>query len=515
MLQTEWPYIRIGILTHKRELITQAHDKLVSVWPEAKIGIACASVEKQIATEEPVVIGSIQTLIRRVDETSPFDIIIIDEAHRIPPINEKSMYQKFIKDMREYNREVRIIGCTATPYRLGHGYIFGTGCKPSNENLFEKLHYNINIRTLQDQGYLCEYIAKEAVDVRTDLKGVKVSGDYNQGQLGEMMSNVRHLGSAVKAVEDYASGRKRIVIFCVTIDHAERMVKKFIKAGIQAAYIHSKMPNAQRDMVLREFEQGRIRVVCNIGVLTEGWDSPAVDCILMCRPTKSPALYVQMVGRGLRPHPDKENVLILDLSSNCMYHGDPNNPRVTIGKDPNVGPRDPLKPCPNCDLLVPIATRECPECGHLFKEEAEDDNAAKKMQDVAWQRKPAPIVARIDEIRVEDYTSRAGNRMLKLAMKCKPDHSIMPIRVNHFWDFEAEASPRGQEHARKLWKSLVGSRPPDTVSEAVQREDELLVQLPPEIEVVKKNNWWNVTYWGVKPWNKKEDEHGVVDEIPF
>ena len=101
-------------------------------------------------------------------------------------------------------------------------------------------------------------------------------------------------------------------------------------------------------------------------------------CILLCRPTKSPGLYVQMVGRGLRPHPDKENVLILDLSSNCMYHGDPNNPRVKIGKDPAGIDIAPMKVCPNCDLVVPISTKECPECSHIFFEEAEDDDEAKK-----------------------------------------------------------------------------------------------------------------------------------------
>jgi len=516
-LLTEWPYIRIGILAHRRELITQNRDKLLSVWPDAPVGIACTSVTSQVITETPVVIGTIQTLVRRIEDTSPFEVIIIDEAHRIPPINLKSTYRKWVLAMREHNPNVRIIGCTATPFRLGHGYIFGKACKPRHDNLFPKLHYSIGIRALQKENYLCEYHAMEAEDVSDDLKNVRVSGDYNLGDLSNVMSRPVHLGSAVSAIQKYAEDRKRIIVFCCTIDHSEKLVTALKKENIVSAYIHSKMPIPQRDMILKEFEAGRIRVLCNIGVLTEGWDSPAVDCVLLCRPTKSTGLYVQMVGRGLRPHPDKKNVLILDLSSNCTYHGDPNNPSVKIANTTNYNKQAPTKICPECQTIHFLGVKECNVCGYVFIKEPEVDNGSKHMRDVSWIRHEAPIVVTVEHIEAQDYISQNGNRMLKVSMRCRRSGALIPVFVNHFFDFEGNGSDRGMIFSRRLWENLAGTDPPETVEEAKEREHELFYGIPARIEIRKKERWWNVEYWGIKAWNKAKEEklHGIPEELPF
>ena len=175
--------------------------------------------------------------------------------------------------MQKVNPDVRIIGFTATPFRLGHGYIFGSDCRKENKNLFEKLHYAINITDLQKDGYLCQYRGKETVNINNDLSTVKVSGDDNIGDLSDLMIRELHLGSAVKAVQDYAQDRKRIVVFCVTIEHAEKVKQAFTYAGFPSACVHSQMSLGLRDMVLNSFEKGTVQVMCNVGVLTEGWDS--------------------------------------------------------------------------------------------------------------------------------------------------------------------------------------------------------------------------------------------------
>ena len=174
-LLSHWPQIRIGILAHRRELIGQAHAKLLEEWPEAPIGIACASTGMRVDTDCPVVIGSVQTLVRRVEETAPFDLIIVDEAHRIPPVNKKSQYQSWLSAIKKSNSKLRILGCTATPFRLGHGYIYGNVCKPGNQNLFNSLDFHIGIRQLQKEGYLCDYRAKEAETIESELKSVRVN----------------------------------------------------------------------------------------------------------------------------------------------------------------------------------------------------------------------------------------------------------------------------------------------------------------------------------------------------
>jgi len=496
-LLSQWPKIRIGILAHRRELIGQAQDKLIKVWPQAPIGIACASTGVSVDTERPVVIGSIQTLVRRVEETEPFDIIIVDEAHRIPPMNKKSQYQIWLSAMKKYNPNVRVLGFTATPFRLGHGYIYGDIKKPENENLFQSLSYRIGIKKLQDLNYLTQYRAKEVVNIQSELKSVRVSGDFNIRDLSDVMSKQEHVGSAVSAVEKYAPDRKRIVVFCVTIDHAEKVKKAF---GGQAAAVHSKMPLAQRDMILRQFEAGRIRVLCNVGVLTEGWDSPAVDCVVMCRPTKSAALYVQMIGRGLRPHPDKTDVLILDLSSNCSVHGDPDSPHVPI---PNRnGNSDPIfKCCPQCFELNPVGAKICKSCGYEWPVEVKEQNGTPEMKDVIFNRKPESMVMEIQHSTIEDFISKKGNRMLKLSLACRLPDSVVTNWVNEFFDFEGNASGWTKGKARRVWGALVGTEPPESVDEAMNRQGELIMSLPDKIEVIEKGKWMNVNYWGVRPWN--------------
>ena len=477
------------------------------MWPEAPIGIACASTGVVVDTEKPVVIGSVQTLANRINTTAPFDLIIVDEAHRIPPLNKKSQYRTWIQKMKKYNPKVRILGCTATPFRLAHGYIYGNVCKPGNINLFESLEFIIGIKTLQADGYLCEYRAKEAENIENDLKTVRVSGDYNIGDLSDVMSKQEHVGSAVYAVKKYAPDRKRIVIFCVTIAHAEKVAGAFIETGCRAAYVHSQMSLGQRDLVLRHFERGSIRVVCNVSVLTEGWDSPAVDCVLLCRPTKSPGLYVQMVGRGLRPHLDKKDVLILDLSNNCSVHGDPDKPIVPIpGR--NGGSANPVvKVCPKCLELIMSGSRVCPSCGYELFQEVKDQNDKVSMRNVSWS-KPKPFEVAIEDVSIEDFTSKKGNRMIKMPMVCRVGKSLTTVKVNEFFDFEGNASDWSRGKARRLWSNLVGTEPPESVDEAIARQGELLMSLPDHIEVIEKGKWLNVHHWQVIPSTEKVTVNG-------
>ena len=516
-LLSDWPHIKIGILAHRRELITQAHLKLLKVWPEAPIGIACASLGGPVDTDRPVVIGSIQTLIGRAETTSPFDLIIIDEAHRLGPINQASQYAEWLGTMKRYNPEVRILGVTATPFRLGHGYIYGSVCKPDNQNLFEALHYRVGIKDLQAHGFLCGYRAKEAERIERDLASVKVSGDYNIKDLSDVMSREQHVGSAVKALRDYGQDRKRAVVFCVTIDHAKRVSGAFGDAGFSSAAVHSDMPMPQRDMILRNFESGKIRVLCNVGVLTEGWDSPAVDCILLCRPTKAPSLYVQMVGRGLRPHPDKADVLILDLSDNCRTHGDPDSPCVGIPGKP-IKQVAPTKSCPQCMEIVPAGAAACRGCGYVWPQQVIELNGSAQMRDVKWSavEKPKPITVEIERGETSRYVSKAGNDMLKLKLTCQHDGSLGTIHLNHFFMFDQAAHEYALRKSRSTWKMLTGSDPPASTAEADERGFELMEALPSHIEIIENGKYWNVHSWKAEGVDKRQAAIPFDnDEIPF
>ena len=470
-LITKWPNIRIGILAHRRELITQAKDKLIKVWPEAPIGIACASISNEIETEMPVMIGSVQTLIRRTGTTSPFDIVIIDEAHRVPEMNIKSQYSSWINTMRQYNPKTRILGFTATPFRLSHGYIFGNMCKKGNVNLFNDLHFRIGIKDLQKDGYLCQYRAKVLADISSDLSCVRKQGDYNISDLSEVMSKQHHVGSAVQAFHDYAQDRKHVIVFAVTIAHAEKLCEAF---GGQATIIHSKLSDSERITALNDFESGKTRIIVNVGILTEGFDSPAVDCIIMCRPTVSSALFVQMCGRGLRPHPDKTDVLILDLANNCLVHGDPDSPKVVIPK-PDKKKEEQIiekkqKVCPACKEAIDPRCTICPVCGYEFVQE---NNDKVQLTDYDFREPPKPILeVEVGEAVFHKHVSRAGNIMVKLNLECYHENGEIPIHLNHYFQFDFDAHPYARGNSRKVWRKITGDDPPETTDEALERAHE-------------------------------------------
>jgi len=488
--------MRILVLAHRKELIEQAADKLRKVWPKAPIGIACASVSSHADLFQPVVIGSVQTVTNRLGKCPPFHLVIIDEAHRLPPRDKESQYRKLITKMEEYYPQLRVLGVTATPYRLGHGYIYGSRCRPGATNWFNKLHFSIRLSDLQEQGYLVPMRAKEMVDIDGELRRIRTSGgDWNLGDLSELMSRERHVGSAVHAYREYGEGRRHVVVFCVTIAHAERVRDAFRAAGYDAECIHSEMPMDERARILEAFDAGRLHILCNVGVLTEGWDCTRVDCILLCRPTKSPGLHVQIVGRGLRPHPGKENLLVLDLSGNVRRHGDLDEPAVVVpGAQSSRGARDdgpPMKTCPSCFSVVPAASMECQECGHIWpREEENENNDPVVMREVT----KGPWSLQVVEILPRYHVSRRGNPMLKLIITASENGSIIPTTFYHFMDIEGRGSSYGRAKAARLWLRLGGREPvPETISEAIQRFDEL--RWPDEVAVVQKGRYLNVVGW--------------------
>lgn len=494
-LLNQWPNIRIGILAHRRELITQAKDKLLKVWPDAPIGIACASVSNEIETSTPVVIGSVQTLARRTGTTEPFDIVIIDEAHRLPPMNIRSQYSEWINTMRQYNPKVRIIGFSATCFRLGHGYIFGDICKKGNVNLFQFLHYRIGIADLQKQGFLCGYRAKILADISGDLAGVRKTGDYNVGDLSTVMSKQHHVGSAVNALNEYAADRKHVIVFAVTIAHAVKLQEAF---GYQSTVIHSELNDKERLQALEDFETGARRVIVNVGILCEGWDSPAVDCIIMCRPTVSSALFVQMTGRGLRPHPDKNDVLILDLANNCVTHGDPDAPKVVIPRPDHAKKEEPkekkYKTCPQCSEAVEPRATMCQVCGFEFVEE---NNGSVELKDYRFE-KPAPVRVEIGEVEITKHVSRnSGNIMAKVALECYRDDAELPISVNHYMMLGDGNHPYAIGKSRGLWRKITGNDPPESTQEFIDRAKEFESGLAANnvIEIVEDGKWFKVLRW--------------------
>ena len=317
------PDCRILILAHRQELISQAKDKLLSVWPCAPCGILAAGL-KEFDDVSPVVIASRDTLAtpKRLENTTHFDYIIVDEAHHVG-LEKASRYQKIFNHFNVTQHYApKIFGVTATPYRMGQGFIYGLG-----DEFFGGVSYQIGIPQLIKDGYLCRLSAfkvndKAVIDASTARVKFK-GGDYRESDLEKLAMEDQVMLAIIADWIDkaYSKGRLSTVFFCVTVAHANKMCLLLQNAGIEAAVVTANTPNDERADILERFENGVIHALCNVAVLTEGWDAPRTDCIALLRPTKSLGLYVQICGRGMRTWGEKKDSLLLYYVENMNRHG--------------------------------------------------------------------------------------------------------------------------------------------------------------------------------------------------
>jgi DNA repair protein RadD len=349
---------RVLILAHVRELLEQTADKLRRVCPEVRFGIYSAGLKRR-DREHPVILAGIQSVYRRACELDAFDLIIIDEAHMTPPEGD-GMYRQFLADSRTINPNVRIIGFTATPFRLKTGPI----CTP--DGFLNHICYEIGVRELIVQGYLCPLISKAGV-TKADFSQLKVrGGEFVADEMESLMDDDRLVEAACGEVVAYTAERRSVLIFASGIKHARHIVHVLReKHGLECGFVCGETPGQERDAILGRFRRGELKYLCNVNVLTTGFDAPNIDCVVLLRPTMSPGLYYQMVGRGFRLHPGKENCLVLDFGGNVVRHGPVDQLRVKEHGGNGNG-RAPAKECPGCHSVIAAGYARCPDCGYEF-----------------------------------------------------------------------------------------------------------------------------------------------------
>lgn len=352
-----WPDSRVMMLTHVRELIAQNYAALVRHWPEAPAGIYSAGLgRKDIGAA--ITCAGIQSIWRRAYAVQRCDLILVDEAHLIPR-DSRTMYGKFLADMRAINPALKIIGFTATPYRLDSGMLHeGDGA------MFDGIAYEMSILDAIKQGYLSEVIPRQP-KTQLDVTGVGTyGGDYIQKELERAVDTDEITSAAVEEIVKHGRDRGSWLIFCAGVRHAEHVRDAIRAAGFTCETVTGETPAPERDRIIGAFKSGALRAITNMSVLTTGFDAPGVDLIAALRPTKSAGLWVQMVGRGTRLANGKENCLLLDFAANCRRHGPVDQVSV---KAPGKGDGEaPVKVCPECYTILATATRVCPVCSHQF-----------------------------------------------------------------------------------------------------------------------------------------------------
>src|SRR6266851_3933860 len=297
----------------------------------------------------PTQIASVQTLMRRNIPSA--DLVFIDEAHLWFDFYRKWMLNPAWAD-------VPFIGLSATPWTKGLG------------SYYNELIVAATTQGLIDTGYLSNF--KVFAPAHPNLKGVRtVAGDYQIDELGQAMDRQPLVADIVQTWLKHGIGRPTLC-FAVNRLHAEHMQQQFEAAGIRAGYIDCDTPANERKEIRSKFKSSEFQVVVNVGVLTMGvdWD---VRCVILARPTKSEMLFVQIIGRGLRPAAGKDHCLILDHSDSTLRLGfvtDIHHETLSDGKTRESRKRDGIKlpkECPQCACLRPSSTPTCPHCGFVAK----------------------------------------------------------------------------------------------------------------------------------------------------
>lgn len=353
-----WPDGRILILTHQKELIEQDARKLLDIWPSAPVGIYSASM-KMKDLSMPITFASIQSIGKK--SVPSFNIIMIDEAHLINN-EDKGLYRKFLSKM--YG--ARIVGLTATPYRLGQGML-----NEGDDALFTDIIQTVTILDLQRDGYLAKLRSKSTFN-KLDVSDVhKRGGDYIESELQEKINvfstNASMVNEIVASAKYY--DRHHWLIFCAGVEHAKNIADMLNELGIPTGCVTGSMEMWEREDTLDAFKSGKLTAVTNANVLTTGFDYPDIDLIAMLRPTLSPVLYVQMAGRGLRLKSNGGDCLVLDFAGNVETHGPIAFVKPPKRKGEGGGGVQPMKECPQCLEIVPASVRTCPACGYEFPKE--------------------------------------------------------------------------------------------------------------------------------------------------
>ncbi|WP_346796246.1 DEAD/DEAH box helicase [Halomonas sp. Bachu 37] len=339
---------RVLVLAHVRELVEQNHAKYQAYGLEADIFSAGL---KRKESGRQVVFGSVQSVVRNLDNFSDagFSLLVIDECHRVSLAKDAS-YRRVIEHLRKHNPQLKILGLTATPYRLGQGFIYHRhthGMVRGDEDcFFRDCVFEQPLRLMVKQGYLARPERIDAAVERYDFSRLTpaTTGLFREEELNRVVAGNRATPGIIGEIIQRSENRQGVMIFAASVAHAEEIMG-YLPAGV-AALVTGATPSAERERLIAGFKAREIKYLVNVAVLTTGFDAPHVDLIAILRPTESVSLYQQIVGRGLRLSSGKTDCLILDYAGNPW---DLYAPEVGSPKPP--GDNEPVQV-------------ECPACGH-------------------------------------------------------------------------------------------------------------------------------------------------------
>lgn len=391
---------RALVLTHVKELLEQTVERIIAFCSPSgggalpNVGVYSAGANRRDLGYATTA-ATIQSVWRKADALGRIDLVLVDEAHMIPLDGEggEGMYRTLLHALREINPALRVVGLTATPWRMKGGLI----CGPKNSGaILNSVCYEVSVRDLTDAGYLSPIRVEsgprprnhESRAGRIDFGGIKVrAGEFVPGDVQQAFGEEAAVTAHVDDLAERSRDRAATLIFASGVAHGWSVADVFSKRhNIECGFVSAKTPDAERDATLRRFSAGELRYLCNVSVLTTGFDSPRIDCIALMRPTMSPGLYAQMTGRGLRVSPEtgKRDCLVIDYGENALRHGLIDDLRLppegaSRSDDEALSPDGlpPARECVGkttgtapggCGAILPTACTLCPNCGRVLEE---------------------------------------------------------------------------------------------------------------------------------------------------
>lgn len=463
-----WPETRILMLTHVKELIAQNFQALIRMWPGAPAGIYSAGLSRRDIHAQ-ILFAGIQSIWRHAARVQRCDLVIIDEAHLLSR-NDGSMYRQFLAELDAINAGLlKVVGFTATPYRLDSGLLH-----KGKERIFTDIAYQVPVLDMIQQGYLCPVVPKQT-ETQLDTSSVGTrGGEFIAKDLEAAVDRDDVTRAAVAEIVRHGQGRGSWLVFCSGVAHARHVRDAIREHGVSAEVVTGDTPAAERDAILQAFKAGRLRCVTNANVLTTGFDAPGTDLVALLRPTKSVGLYVQMVGRGTRLAPGKEDCLVLDFAGNTARHG----PIDTVDGDREKGEADgdaPVKVCPNCQTINHAAVRICVACGHEFPP-PEIKVAPKAATNALLSTQMQPEWCDVTSVEYRAHSKPGKPTSLRVTYECGLS------RHSEWVCFEHEGYPR--QRAEAWWRRRSEAPIPATVEEALAAQDSLRPPLAIQVRPV-------------------------------
>lgn len=462
-----WPTQRFLLLTHVKELIAQNSEVLQTVWPFAPLGIYSAGLKQKDAAM-PIVYAGIQSAKNNPHLFGHRDIIFIDEAHLINQ-DEASMYQSFLATMKLVNPSLKIIGMTATPFRMGMGMITDGG-------IFTDIVHDLcsldSFNRLIAEGYVAPLVPLRT-KIELDVSNVGMAkGEFIQSQLQHAVDVAKITYEGLRELVEAGHNRRSWLLFASGIEHAEHISEMLQSFGIDCAAVHSKNSPEFNDKAIIAFKNYSLRSIVNYGKLTTGFNHPGIDLIGMFRPTMSVPLWVQMLGRGTRPCEGKKDCLVLDYARNTPRLGPINDPVIPRKKGEAVG-EVPVKICETCGVFNHIKNKTCTHCQSEFDFEIKITKSAGFHELI---KSDLPIIETFNVDRV------IYNKHQKLdKLPCLKVTYFTGIRSFTEWLFPQSMRGPGRHNFHTWWRLRSPVPPPATVDEALVYTNYL--RIPREIRV--------------------------------